>query len=366
MPNKKELILCHQLATFIKVCLWAPIWPCSRLQAQKVLTIPTINVRASTTPSRARSSLCNLTAMARVRTDLATTAEICNTRDNISKCQKDNISRSSLTLRMLVASIVWKVSSVPGVKEFEVVEQMDNLTNLVHSRRRQAMTCLAKVPLWCILREVIRWSIAKTAKSRACSHQGEILWAGQTITDSLSWACVSNKIHNRDKVHQKLRTVNKFNLSVSIRTSTTNSSTLRRVSSPPPPRTRKRCALDRVSLSHLKWRTSRIIRLPSHMQILKLASVPTPKTLRQLIKSQLILEILSRLQKSQQEEHPASLVLDLRMQTSSSLRCRLYSLERILLYWTLRLSFWKIMNQPKPHKRNVASLNHTLPIPIKV
>ena len=366
MPNKKGLIHCHQLVmvTFIKVCLSAPIWPCSRLQAPKVLTTPTINVRASMTPSRARSSLCNLTEMARVKTDLATTAEIFNIRDNISKFQKVNISRSSLTLRMSVASTVWKVFSVPGVKEYEVEEQMDNSTSLVHSRRRQATTYQAKVPLWFILREEIRW-IARTAKSRACSHQGEILWAGQTITDSLSWACVSNRIHNRDKVRPKLRTINKSNLSVSIRTSTISSNTLRRASSQPPPRIKKRCVSDRVSLSHQKWRTNRIIRLPSQIQALKLVSVPTPKTLRQSIKSQLILVTLSRLQKSQQEEHLVSLMLGLRTQTSSSLRCRLYSLERILLYWTRRPSFWKIMNQLKHHKRNVALLNHTLPIPIK-
>ena len=81
MRSKTERTLCPPLVTSIKACLSALILPCNPSRHLRAWPTPSISVRVSTTRSRVKSIPCTRTKERTDRAALATTVEICNTRE---------------------------------------------------------------------------------------------------------------------------------------------------------------------------------------------------------------------------------------------------------------------------------------------
>ena len=158
---------------------------------------------------KARCNRCSQMGKAMHRPDSVTTVVIiCSTK--VMAIRKITTPRTATSLnnnrlhRMLTISTVWKVSLVLEARVSGVVEQTGSSISLPPNRLLQARTSQVRLRPLCINHSVAtRWLIVRTGKFKACSHRGEISWAGLIITGPLSLVCVPSKLLSSDKARLK-------------------------------------------------------------------------------------------------------------------------------------------------------------------
>ena len=143
--------------------------------------------------SKARYNRCSQMGKQRTdKLDLVTTAVITCSIKGLVVIRKITTARIATSPnnrlhRTRTTSTVWKVSSVLEGRVSWVVDQTGSSISLPPSKPLQATIYLVRLHPPCNIHNVVtRWWIVRMGKSKACSHQEEILWVALTIMAPLS------------------------------------------------------------------------------------------------------------------------------------------------------------------------------------